>query len=219
MSCSRPNRTTARRATCDANSMKRGIEDLQLRIAAKRGGRRPQLPRGTRSRALENPSPKARRLLRQPAYLLLPRRPPRRYRRAFLLGAKQGGDVCAKFRPGRGSRQREDVDDAPAAARGAYGVDEACALLGVSRDTIERAVKAARLKSGKGLGRRLIDAESLRAMYDDTSEGIAAEHNSPRAAGCADDALGQLCDGQTVAVDEGAAPVMQRTGNRPVSAA
>ena len=44
---------------------------------------------------------------------------------------------------------------------------------------------------------------------------IAAEHNSPRAAGCADDALGQLCDGQTVAVDEGAAPVMQRTGNRP----
>ena len=114
---------------------------------------------------------------------------------------------------------KEDVDDAPAPARLAYRVDEACALLGVSRDTIERAVKAARLKSGKGLGRRLIDAESLRAMYDDTSEGIAAEHNSPRAAGCADDALGQLCDGQTVAVDEGAAPVMQRTGNRPVSAA
>jgi excisionase family DNA binding protein len=53
----------------------------------------------------------------------------------------------------------------------AYRVDEACALLGVSRDTIERAVKAGRLKSGKGLGRRLIDAESLRAMYDDTSSG------------------------------------------------
>jgi hypothetical protein len=40
----------------------------------------------------------------------------------------------------------------------AYLVDEACALLGVSRDTIERAVKAGRLKSGKGL----IDAVSLR---------------------------------------------------------
>jgi excisionase family DNA binding protein len=66
-----------------------------------------------------------------------------------------------------GTRRRS----AGAPARLAYRVDEACALLGVSRDTIERAVKAGRLKSGKGLGRRLIDAESLRAMYDDTSEG------------------------------------------------
>ena len=66
---------------------------------------------------------------------------------------------------------REGVDEPPGApTRLAYRVDEACALLGVSRDTIERAVKAGRLKSGKGLGRRLIDAESLRAMYDDTSE-------------------------------------------------
>jgi hypothetical protein len=40
-----------------------------------------------------------------------------------------------------------------------------------TRDTIERAVKAGRLKSGTGHGRRLVDAESLRAMYDDTSEG------------------------------------------------
>ena len=62
---------------------------------------------------------------------------------------------------------KEDVDDAPAPQRLAYRVDEACALLGVSQDTIERAVKAGRLKSGKGLGRRLIDAESLRTMYQD----------------------------------------------------
>ena len=65
---------------------------------------------------------------------------------------------------------KEDLDDGPAAAGLAY-LDEACALLGVSRDTIERAVKAGRLKSGTGHGRRLVDAESLRAMYDDTSEG------------------------------------------------
>lgn len=50
----------------------------------------------------------------------------------------------------------------------AYRVDEVCEMLGVSRDTIERAVKAGKLKSGKGLGRRLIDAESLRVMYQGT---------------------------------------------------
>jgi excisionase family DNA binding protein len=60
------------------------------------------------------------------------------------------------------------ADGAP--MRLAYRVDEACALLGVSRDTIERAVKAGKLKSGKGLGRRLIDAESLRAMYQEGAE-------------------------------------------------
>ena len=52
---------------------------------------------------------------------------------------------------------KEDVDDAPAPAGLAY-LDEACALLGVSRDTIERAVKAGRLKIADGprapLGRR-----------------------------------------------------------------
>jgi excisionase family DNA binding protein len=66
---------------------------------------------------------------------------------------------------------KEDVDDAPAPARLAYRVDEACALLGVSRDTIERAVKDGRLRSSKRLGRRLIDARSIEALFDDTSEG------------------------------------------------
>jgi hypothetical protein len=67
------------------------------------------------------------------------------------------------------------------------------------------------------------DADDIRGTVEAHNEAaiahirdqIAAEHNSPRAAGCADDALGQLCDGQTVAADEGAVPVMQRTGNRP----
>ena len=66
---------------------------------------------------------------------------------------------------------KEDVDDAPPPARLAYRVDEACALLGVSRDTIERAVKAGRLRSSKRLGRRLIDARSIEALFDETSEG------------------------------------------------
>ena len=97
--------------------------------------------------------------------------PAGRYRLAFLLGAKQGGDVGAKFRPGRGSRQRKDVDDVPAPARLAYRVDEAYALLGVSRDTIERAFADGRLKSSKRLGVQWIDARSIEALFDDTSEG------------------------------------------------
>jgi excisionase family DNA binding protein len=52
----------------------------------------------------------------------------------------------------------------------AYRVDEACALLGVSRDTIERAVKDGRLRSSKRLGRRLIDARSIEALFDEPSE-------------------------------------------------
>jgi excisionase family DNA binding protein len=87
------------------------------------------------------------------------------------LGAKKGADVCAKFRARTRKPTKEDVDDAPAPARLAYRVDEACALLGVSRDTIERAVKDGRLRSSKRLGRRLIDARSIEALFDDTSEG------------------------------------------------
>ena len=52
----------------------------------------------------------------------------------------------------------------------AYRVDELSQMFGVCRKTIERAVADGRLKSSKRLGVRLIDAESARAMYDDTSE-------------------------------------------------
>jgi excisionase family DNA binding protein len=58
-----------------------------------------------------------------------------------------------------------------ASARLAYRVEEACTLLGVFRDTIERARKDGRLKSSKRLGVRLIDARSIEAMFEDTSEG------------------------------------------------
>jgi excisionase family DNA binding protein len=68
------------------------------------------------------------------------------YRRAFLLGAKQGGHMH-KIPARTRKPTREGVDDPPTPARLAYHVDEACALLGVSRDTIERAVKAGRLRS------------------------------------------------------------------------
>ena len=54
--------------------------------------------------------------------------------------------------PARRNPTKEDVDDAPAPARLAYRVDEACVLLGVSRDTIERAVRDGRLRSSKRLG-------------------------------------------------------------------
>jgi hypothetical protein len=71
-------------------------------------------------------------------------------------------------------------------------------------DTTDEA-KAAPAPGGDG------NADDIRGGVEARNEAaiarirdqIAAEHNSPRAAGRADDAL----DGQTVAADEGAAPV------------
>jgi Helix-turn-helix domain len=67
---------------------------------------------------------------------------------------------------------REGVDDPPAPPqRLAYRVDELSQMFGVCRKTIERAVADGRLKSSKRLGVRLIDARSIEALFDDTSEG------------------------------------------------
>lgn len=84
------------------------------------------------------------------------------------MGARRDG-VADDPAEGRALTRRPATTPAEPGApmRLAYRVDEACALLGVSRDTIERAMKDGRLKSGKRLGRRLIDAESLRSMYQD----------------------------------------------------
>jgi excisionase family DNA binding protein len=52
----------------------------------------------------------------------------------------------------------------------AYRVDEAMAMLGVSRSTIERAIADGRLKSSKKLGVRLIEAASLTALFDESAQ-------------------------------------------------
>src|SRR5271156_2509428 len=60
----------------------------------------------------------------------------------FIGSETRGGGRMRKIPARTRKPTKEDVDDAPPPARLAYRVDEACALLGVSRDTIERAVKA-----------------------------------------------------------------------------
>jgi hypothetical protein len=44
------------------------------------------------------------------------------------------------------------------------------AMLGVSRGTVERAIADGRLRSSKKLGVRLIAAESLKALFDETAQ-------------------------------------------------
>jgi excisionase family DNA binding protein len=48
----------------------------------------------------------------------------------------------------------------------AYRTDELARLLGVSRATIERRIKDGTLKTTKILGVRLIDAESVKALFE-----------------------------------------------------
>jgi excisionase family DNA binding protein len=60
--------------------------------------------------------------------------------------------------------------DRGAPLRLAYRIDEAMALLGVSRSTVERAIADGRLKSSKKLGVRLIEAQSLRALFDESAQ-------------------------------------------------
>jgi excisionase family DNA binding protein len=48
----------------------------------------------------------------------------------------------------------------------AYRVNEAAKLLGVSRRTIERRIKDKTLKTTKMLGVRLIEAESVKALFE-----------------------------------------------------
>jgi len=50
--------------------------------------------------------------------------------------------------------------------RMAYRVDEAAKLLGVSRATITRRMKDGTLKTRKVLGMRLIEAESVKALFE-----------------------------------------------------
>jgi excisionase family DNA binding protein len=65
-----------------------------------------------------------------------------------------------------------DPSDKPTAIDGgaplrlAYRIDEAMALLGVSRSTVERAIADGRLRSSKKLGVRLIEANSLKALFE-----------------------------------------------------
>ena len=47
-----------------------------------------------------------------------------------------------------------------------YRVDELTSALGVSRDTIDRRIKDGTLKAGKVLGVRLIEPESVRALFE-----------------------------------------------------
>ncbi|MGO9430572.1 helix-turn-helix domain-containing protein [Rhodoblastus sp.] len=59
---------------------------------------------------------------------------------------------------------------APEPERLAYRVDELVSLLGVGRSTIYRAIKDGRLRSANRLGARLIDAESVRAVFGRAAE-------------------------------------------------
>ena len=73
---------------------------------------------------------------------------------------------------GGGKRPRTSAlvasDEAPIVPpRLAYRIDETMTMLGVSRSTIERAIADGRLRSSKKLGVRLIEAESLKALFDD----------------------------------------------------
>ena len=52
----------------------------------------------------------------------------------------------------------------------AYRVEELCAALGVSRTSIYRAIADGSLKSTKRLGARLIDAESVRALFGEVGQ-------------------------------------------------
>jgi excisionase family DNA binding protein len=52
----------------------------------------------------------------------------------------------------------------------AYRIDEAAKLLGVSRKTIDRKIKAGFLVSSKRLGRRRLSAESIMALFESGEE-------------------------------------------------
>lgn len=47
----------------------------------------------------------------------------------------------------------------------AYRIDELVGLLGVSKRTIERRIADGTLRSTTALGARLVDAESIRALF------------------------------------------------------
>jgi excisionase family DNA binding protein len=83
------------------------------------------------------------------------------------LTARGFGEVVAQPEHARGAklgRSQLTAAELPP-DRLAYRVDEAAKKLGVSRDTIERAIKKGTLKSTKRLGVRLVSAESARALF------------------------------------------------------